>query len=204
MTSAPARRSAALCALLGAAALAMAAAPGGGGHPGSPAIGPAGAAAADCVPVQRSKTVVKRVKVKRNGRYVKVKRKRKKRWTVCVPGPPAAPTCDVPSSNLGVIARDESGLNLSYTLSRSCVTAGQVTVELNNQGEDPHNVFLRPLSGADPGYSIPGSDPFELPPDSQEATAFNLTPGEWYLWCTLTDGLGDHEDRGMNANLSVR
>lgn len=188
-----------------AATLGTAAAPGGEAG-GVRAFAPGQAAAADCVLQQRSKTVVKRVKVKRGGKVVKVKRKRKKRWTVCVPVAPPAPQCDVPSSALGVTARDEGGANLSFTLSRTCVTAGSVTVELNNQGEDPHNVYLRPLAGPDPGYSIPstGPEPFELDPGLQESATFNLTAGEWYLTCELVDGLGPHRDRGMSAHLTAR
>ena len=186
-------------ALATAGALALASAPTAGGPSGPAALGPGQASAADCVPVRRSKTVVKRVKVKRHGRVVKVKRKRKKRWTVCVPVPPdpAPKTCDLPSSNLGVIARDSTGS--SFTLSRNCVTAGQVTVQLNNQGEDPHNVWLRPLTGADPGYSIPADPPYELGPMSQDDGTFTLTVGQWYLWCDLLL----HEEQGMNAQLTV-
>jgi hypothetical protein len=207
MTGSRLPRAAIAAAAAAAAALALCAAPRGGGVPaGVAALGPDHAAAADCVPVQRSKTVVKRVKVKRHGKVVKVKRKRKKRWTVCVPPAPPTPQCDVPASALGVTARDEGGANLSFTLSRTCVTAGSVTVELNNQGEDPHNVYLRPLAGPDPGYSIPstGPEPFELDPGMQESASFNLAPGEWYLTCELVDGLGAHRDRGMSAHLTAR
>ena len=104
----------------------------------------------------------------------------------------------MPSRNLGVTARDQTGS--TFTLSRTCVTAGQVTVELSNQGEDPHNVFLRPVSGPDPGYSIPADPPYELGPLSQEEATFGLAAGEWYLWCDLLL----HEEQGMNAHLTVR
>jgi hypothetical protein len=195
------RRGAALCGVLGAAAVAMAAAPGAGERSGTTAIGPAGAAAADCVPVQRSKTVVKRVKVKRHGRVVTVKRKRKKRWTVCAPAAPPPPkACTVPSSNLGVTTEDD-GIS-AYILSRDCVTAGDVSIQLNNtEAMDPHNLWLRRAdSGStDPAYKLPSTDPFEVPPGGLATETFNLTAGEWYLWCDLLL----HEQQGMKALLTV-
>lgn len=199
MTARASRRPVALGAALAAAgALALAPAPGTGGPSGPAALGPGQAAAADCVPVQRRKTVVKRVQVKRHGRTVRVKRKRKVRWTVCVPvATPAPEKCDVPSTNLGVIARDATGS--TFTLSRSCVTAGPVSIQLNNQGEDPHNLWLRPLTGADPGFSIPADPPYEVGPLTQDEGTFELTAGEWYLWCDLLL----HEQQGMSARLTV-
>ena len=38
----------------------------------------------------------------------------------------------------------------SYTLSRPAVSAGEVIVELNNQGEDPHNLNLQREGSEDP------------------------------------------------------
>ena len=159
--------------------------------------GPAAAEAADCVPVERTKRHVHKKKVRRHGKKVTRRKKHIHRWTTCDPAPPPL-TCSEPSSSLGVISRDATGS--TFTLSRTCVTAGDVTVELNNQGEDPHNVFLRPLSGPDPGYSIPADPPYELGPLSQEEATFNLNAGEWYLWCDLLL----HEEQGMNARLTVR
>ena len=161
------------------------------------ATGPAAAEAADCVPVQHSKKHVHKKKVRRHGKLVTRRKKHIHRWTTCEPAP-APLTCAVPSSSLGVVARDATGS--SFTLSRACVTAGQVTVELNNQGEDPHNVFLRPISGPDPRYSIPADPPYELGQLSQEEATFGLAAGEWYLWCDLLL----HEEQGMNAYLTVR
>jgi hypothetical protein len=180
----------------GGAALALAAltagllAAGAGGGP-APAIG------ANCVPVQHSKKVVKRKKVRRGGKLVTVKRKKVIRWTTCEA--PAAPVrCAVPSTRVQVTAYDQAGSR--FVLSRECVSAGSVTLELLNQGEDPHNVFLRPAGGASPGFSIPASAPFELEPMGVEQGTFSLTAGDWYLWCSLLT----HEAQGMNAALAVR
>jgi hypothetical protein len=179
-------------ALLAAAAVLIA-------GPGAVA-GPAPAKAADCVPVKHSKRVVKRKQVRRHGKLVKVKRRKVVRWTSCEP-PPAIP-CPEPSANLGVTARDDMSLP-RYSLSRSCVTAGAVSVQLNNQGEDPHHVFMRPLGTTEGDAAVkrlPGTAPFEVPPGMQGSDTFNLSAGTWYLWCDLLL----HEQQGMSASLEVR
>ena len=133
-----------------AAALALSLALAGGD--GSPPAGTDFAEAADCVPVEHTKKHIHKKKVRRNGRLVTRRKKHIHRWTTCEPV--TTLTCAEPSSNLGVTARDATGS--SFTLSRSCVTAGAVTVQLNNQGEDPHNVFLRPARGPRPRLLDPG------------------------------------------------
>jgi hypothetical protein len=183
-----------------AASLALAALPASAGAQtaaGASAPAEAGArASADCVPVQHSKKVVKRKKVRRGGKWVRVKRKQTKRWWTCEPTPPP-PGCAVPSSNLGVTAHDVTGTR--YALSRPCVSAGQVNVELRNQGEDPHNLFIRPVGAFDPVYSIPEDEPFELAPMGVQDRTLSLSAGQWYLWCSLLS----HELDGMNATLTV-
>lgn len=171
------------------------------------ASSPSGAAAAaDCIQVQHSKKVVKRVKVKRKGKLVKVKRRKTVRWTTCEPVPPP-PGCAEPSSSLGVTARDDMA-QPRFTLSRSCVTAGTVSVQLQNQGEDPHDLRLRPAGAAStaPVHLVPDEDPYELPAWSgmgappTDSASVALTAGDWYLWCDLLL----HEQQGMNATLAVR
>lgn len=192
-----------------------------------------GAATTACITVNHSKRVTVRVKVRkkgklvrrrgkpvrrrgklvrRKGKLVRVKRRRTVRWTTCaaaMPAPapqPPAPSpagCPVPASALGVSARDDAP-GPRYSLSRACVTAGSVSVELNNQGEDPHNLLLRPADAVDPTptHRIPDEEPFELGPLSQQDDSFNLAPGRWYLWCDLQSG--QHELAGMHATLEVR
>jgi hypothetical protein len=165
---------------------------------GAPGGGIAPADAADCVPVQHAKTVVKRKKVRRKGKVVKVKRRKVVRWTTCEPLPPA-PSCAEPASTLGVIARDSTGS--TFTLSRPCVSAGLVTVGLNNLGEDPHNLFLTPNGpGSEPVYRLPATEPFEVPSLDRDEGTFELSRGDWYLWCDLLS----HEQQGMAATLQVR
>jgi hypothetical protein len=186
-----------LCAAAALAAVALAA-----GLAGARA-GPA-AAAADCVPVQHSKKVVKTKKVRRHGKWVKVRRKRVVRWTTCdpVPAPPAPPVapCAEPASAVGVTAYDEGGFGL--LLSRPCVSAGEVDVNFTNDDAGDHNLFLRPGDGSVPGepvHRIPATEPYIVPPDGHASGEFDLTPGRWYLWCDLPL----HEDAGMNVTLEV-
>ena len=103
---------------------------------------------------------------------------------------PQSPTEPVPTlGHLGV-----KSVEYKYTLSRPSVTAGEVQVELNNQGEDPHNLNLQLANGQGPEYSFP-----ETGSRKREVERFTLPAGTYRLWCSL-DG---HEELGMKATLSV-
>jgi hypothetical protein len=147
-----------------------------------------------------SKRVVK--KVKRHGKLRRVART--KHWWTCepaasapVPPPTALPTPLPPAEepapptpgHLGVKAEE-----WSYTLSRPEVEAGEVIVELNNQGEDPHNLNIQLQGGEGSPLQIP------ITPSLQQTTrSFTLPAGTYRLWCDLDE----HDERGMNATLSV-
>jgi plastocyanin len=105
---------------------------------------------------------------------------------------PATPPAEEPEpvvSHLGVKAAE-----WSYTLSRPEVSAGEVIVELNNQGEDPHNLVLEHEGTEDPTLEIPST-----PSVSQASAHFNLGPGTYRLYCSLYK----HESKGMVATLVV-
>jgi plastocyanin len=174
------------------------------GAPATQAFAAGGASAEGCAWRQHSKQVSKRVR--RHGQWHRVKRV--KRWWSCeaqplpnalatqpaLPTPPAsespAPTETEPeASHLGVKA-----VEYSYTLSRPEVSAGEVTVELNNQGEDPHNLVLEHEGTADPKLEIPST-----PSVSQASAHFDLAPGTYRLYCSLYS----HESKGMVATLVV-
>jgi hypothetical protein len=178
----------------------------------APGIGPVGgdrAAAADCSWQRHAKRVVKQIK--RDGRVRRVVRV--KRWWTCDPlaAPPAiatppAVTAPVPAAppqgepeppprRVSVKAGDETPEAFSFSLSRPFVVAGEVTVELNNQGEDPHNLNLRPEGGADPPLEVG-----EAGPGESRVGHFDLTPGSYRLWCSLPQ----HEEWGMSVDLEVR
>lgn len=181
--------------LAGAVALAVAT--------GSLALAAPGASAEGCAWQRHSKPVVKQVK--RHGQLRRVKRV--KHWWSCeaqptvlaapaLPAAPAAapvtPAAEEPApqiSRLGVKA-----VEYSYTLSRPEVSAGETIVELNNQGEDPHNLVLEHEGSADPLLEIPAT-----PTVSQASAGFTLSPGTYRLYCSLYK----HEAKGMEATLVV-
>jgi plastocyanin len=169
----------------------------------APALATAPATTAGCTWKQHSKRVAKRVR--RHGQWRRVKRV--KHWWTCeaVPTPsaltsqptlPFSPTPEptqtepeVEVGHLGVKA-----VEYSYTLSRSEVSSGEVIVELNNQGEDPHNLVLEHEGTEDPKLEIPST-----PSLSQANSRLTLSPGTYRLYCSLYK----HEAKGMEATLVV-
>ena len=81
----------------------------------------------------------------------------------------------------------------SFGLSRNIVYAGEVTVELNNSGEDPHNLNLRLEGSEEPPLEIP-----EAGPGEQRVARFQLAAGAYRLWCSLPQ----HEEWGMSDRRS--
>jgi plastocyanin len=168
--------------------------------------GPQGerAAAADCTWHRHTKRVVKHVF--RHGRLHRLVLRR--HWWTCdeVPRPdagaalpapqPAAPSQPEPEPNVvGVTAEDEKPSHFGYTLSRSNTHSGRVRVELNNQGEDPHNLNLqRQGSESEPVYQLANALPGQ-----QQVASFELPPGTYRLWCSLLE----HDNEGMHATLVV-
>lgn len=169
---------------------------------GSLALAAPAASAEGCTWQRHSKPVVKQVK--RHGQPRRIKRV--KHWWTCeelpqafappaalpTPPTPAAPPAEEPepqASRLSVKA-----VEYSYTLSRPEVSAGETIVELNNQGEDPHNLVLEYEGSADPSLEIPAT-----PSVSQASAGFTLSPGAYRLYCSLYK----HEAKGMEATLIV-
>jgi plastocyanin len=114
-------------------------------------------------------------------------------------GPTTTPTvpADPPAQQaLGVTVDERDGYTM--VLSRTRLSSGSVTVQLNNQGDDPHNLRIvrtEPASGA----------PVDLPetgPDQHTNATLALGPGTYYLFCTLTTPV-NHADAGMHATLRV-
>jgi plastocyanin len=80
-----------------------------------------------------------------------------------------------------------------FSLSRSRVPAGQVTIELANFGEDPHNFKLRRVGGTHVhtiGETLPGA---------RTTKTFKLRHGRFRYWCSVAD----HKARGMKGTLRV-
>ena len=173
----------------------------------APAPGPATAEAATgpapgCTWQRHSRTVTKHLR--RHGRPRRVRRVR--HWWTCeappsliqpqpalpVTPPPAEPPDEEPEPEIGHLG--VKAVEYSYTLSRPEVSTGEVIVELNNQGEDPHNLVLEHEGTADPSLEIPST-----PSLSQTSAHFTLSPGTYRLYCSLYK----HEAKGMQATLVV-
>jgi plastocyanin len=103
--------------------------------------------------------------------------------------PPTTTPAPKPLSRTQVVARE-----FSFTLSRQSVAAGTVAIELDNHGQDPHDLRVEPASG-----SLPAFDFALTKPGAVTTRKLELTPGTWKLYCTL-DG---HAALGMSATLTV-
>lgn len=173
-----------------------------------PVAGATAATPEGCAWQRHAKRVVKQVK--RHGRERRVRRL--KHWWTCDSQPVASlppttppvlpvgsatgalpheepPEPEGPVSHLGVKA-----VEWSYTLSRPEVTAGTVIIELNNQGEDNHNLKLQREGSAEPPLVVP-----EAAPDEHTTASFNLSAGTYRLYCSLFE----HDEKGMHATLVV-
>ncbi|HEV2727324.1 MAG TPA: plastocyanin/azurin family copper-binding protein, partial [Solirubrobacterales bacterium] len=103
------------------------------------------------------------------------------------PGPEPEPE---PEANRLAVKSDE----YYFVLSRPSVKAGELTVELNNRGEDPHNLNLR-LEGEE-------GTPLEIPETQslqRRVETFDVPAGSYRLWCSLPE----HEEKGMYTTLLV-
>jgi plastocyanin len=155
-----------------------------------------------CTWQRHSKTVIKHLR--RHGQPRRVKRV--KHWWSCEAQPsllqpqpalpptpaPATPPSEEPKSEVGHLG--VKAVEYSYTLSRPEVSAGEVIVELNNQGEDPHNLVLEHEGSEDPKLEIPST-----PSVMQASAQLTLSPGTYRLYCSLYK----HEAKGMQATLVV-
>jgi plastocyanin len=173
-----------------------------GGPPSMPAAVAAPMPTEGCSWKRHSKQIVKRLR--RHGKQRRVRRL--KHWWTCeaqpsafqpqpaLPSPPspATPSPGEPEPQLGHLG--VKAVEYSYTLSRPEVGAGEVIVELNNQGEDPHNLVLEHEGSEDAELEIPST-----PSLAQASAAFSLSSGTYRLYCSLYK----HEAKGMEVTLVV-
>jgi hypothetical protein len=80
------------------------------------------------------------------------------------------------------------------TLSRPWVKAGVLEIELQNDGEDPHDLRVRRVGGTHT-FSIAVTQP-----GKRRTVALHVRPGRYRLWCSVAD----HRALGMQALLRVR
>ena len=106
------------------------------------------------------------------------------------PAPPALESEPEPEANRLAV----KSVEFYYVLSRPSVKAGEVTIELNNQGEDAHNLNLR--REGDEGEPLQIA---ETASDQRSVASFDLPAGKYKLWCSLPT----HEEEGMSTTLVV-
>jgi hypothetical protein len=79
-------------------------------------------------------------------------------------------------------------------LSRPTVKSGVVEIELQNTGQDPHDLRVRRVGGTHI-FSVPLTDP-----DKRRSISIRVRPGRYQFWCSVAD----HAALGMQAQLRVR
>jgi hypothetical protein len=79
-------------------------------------------------------------------------------------------------------------------LSRASVKAGRAVLELQNGGEDVHDLHLRRIGGSRT-YLFPLTRA-----GARSTRVLRLLPGRYRLWCSVAD----HAQLGMRAVLRVR
>jgi plastocyanin len=177
--------------------------------------GSAGATNSACAWQRHAKRVVKHVK--RHGKVTKVVRI-KHYWTCdavaatpeptpapVVPPPatpPAAPPVSTPpvaepEANAVSVTADDHGGVKKYTLSNPTAHAGKITVQLNNIGEDPHNLNIqREENGVPVGPDLKiGKTEAGGHPTQQ----FELPAGTYRFYCTIQE----HWMEGMETEFTV-
>jgi hypothetical protein len=87
-----------------------------------------------------------------------------------------------------------SATEFHLVLSRTSVRAGRVVIELDNNGEDVHDLRLRRIGGTRT-YAFPLTKP-----GRRSLMTLRLLPGRYRLWCSIAD----HAQLGMRTVLRVR
>ena len=99
-----------------------------------------------------------------------------------------APNAAAPA-RLGVSAKE-----FSFSLSRATLRRGPAVIELDNFGQDVHDLRLRRIGGTRT-YGVPVTKP-----GKRAELDVRLRPGRYRLWCSLAD----HRARGMYATFRVK
>jgi plastocyanin len=183
-------------------------------------VGQARAASAACAWTKQTKRVV--AHVRRNGRRHRVVHL-KHFWTcrevappsststtattpstpivpAVAPAPPAefpAPQPEPEANAVGVTA-DDHNHPFTYVPSRTTVRSGELTVQLNNKGEDPHNMDIQRIGPGGEGEGAIVALPTTAP-SSQSTKSFALQPGTYRMWCTFAN----HAEEGMETHITV-
>ena len=122
-----------------------------------------------------------------------------------VQAPPTEPPATIPTpapepeaNALGVAADDRGGVK-SYTLSRQTVRPGHLTVQLQNKGEDPHDMDIQRVGPNEEPLGEVVKVPVTEPGANTNASV-NVEPGTYRMWCDLFS----HAKEGMEATVTVK
>ena len=156
-----------------------------------------------CRKVRRSRDRMKRSEARREARKRRrlCRRRRARRRPVGTLAPsrpapaPIQPGAFAPAPVPAARYVSVQAREFYLTLSRPVVGVGEVTIELRNTGEDPHNLVVSPEGTHDPLLSFADHEPGEV-----SAANLTLPAGRYYLWCSLEG----HEAAGMHATLGVQ
>jgi hypothetical protein len=159
---------------------------------------------------KHTKRVVKHVK--RHGKWKRIVRAHPY-WTCqevaepvasapVTPAPTPVPVAPTPqpepeANAIGVVARDANKV-FTFEPSRTVVRSGKLTMQLINEGEDPHSMAIQRIG---PG-GIPEGPVTEIsatPSKQQQTGSTEVQPGEYRMWCTLYH----HAEQGMEFDLTV-
>jgi hypothetical protein len=172
---------------------------------------PVGDAHAATVCTKQTKHVVKHVK--RHGKRKKIVRS-KPYWTCHEVADPTAPVTTTPSAPtpapetpapqpepeanaVGVVARD-ANKHFSYEPTRTLVRSGQLTVQLVNEGEDPHTMAIQKIGPGEVGEG-PVTEIPSTASKKQSTGTVSVEPGRYRMWCTLFN----HAAEGMEVDITV-
>jgi hypothetical protein len=87
-----------------------------------------------------------------------------------------------------------SASEFHLVLSRGSVKAGPMLIQLQNDGQDVHDLRVRRIGGTRT-YSFPVTSP-----GARSTLSLRLLPGRYRLWCSVSN----HAQLGMRAVLRVR
>jgi plastocyanin len=88
------------------------------------------------------------------------------------------------------------GVEFRLTLSRSTVKPGRVTIQLQNRGEDEHDLRLQRITSR---TDAPVARWAPTKPGDVASLTVRLSRGRYRLWCSLPG----HRELGMRATLRV-
>jgi hypothetical protein len=88
------------------------------------------------------------------------------------------------------------GVEYRLTLSRATVKPGRVTIQLQNRGEDDHDLRLQRITSR---TDAPVARWAVTKPGDVTSLTVRLSRGHYRLWCSLPE----HRELGMRATLRV-